>query len=51
KFISLRGTYYSYYNSSAFYVRNRQQVEVRINSRIIVNIAYFRKINLNYFRL
>lgn len=26
-------------------------MEVRINSRIVVNAAYFRKMNSNYFRL
>jgi hypothetical protein len=51
KFIYLRGTYYCYCNSKAFYKYNRELVEVCINSCIIVDTAFFRKINPNYFRL
>jgi hypothetical protein len=50
KFMSLRGTHHRYCNGSAFYVRDGQQVEVRIDSRIMVDAAYFRKMNPNYFR-
>ncbi|PMD60205.1 P-loop containing nucleoside triphosphate hydrolase protein [Hyaloscypha bicolor E] len=50
KFMSLRGTYHRCYNGSAFYVRDGQQVEVRIDGRIMVDAACFRKMNPNYFR-
>ena len=48
--MSLRGTHHRYCNGSAFYVRDGQQVEVRIDGRIMVDAAYFRKMNPNYFR-
>jgi hypothetical protein len=35
--MSLIGANYYYYNRNAFYMRNGELVEVRINSRIIVN--------------
>jgi hypothetical protein len=50
KFMSLRGTHHRYCNGSAFYVRDGQQVEVRIDSWIMVDAAYFRKMNPNHFR-
>ena len=51
KFMSLRGTHHRCCNGSAFYVRDGEQVEVCIDSRIMVDAAYFRKMNPNYFRL
>jgi hypothetical protein len=50
KFMSLSGTHHRYCNGSAFYVRDGQQVEVRIDGRIMVDAAYFRKMNPNYFK-
>ncbi|KUJ06192.1 uncharacterized protein LY89DRAFT_712694 [Mollisia scopiformis] len=50
KFMSLRGSHHRYCNGNAFYVRDGQQVEVRIDSRIMVDAAYFWKMNPNHFR-
>ncbi|KAE8440392.1 hypothetical protein EG329_008168 [Mollisiaceae sp. DMI_Dod_QoI] len=50
KFMSLRGTHHRHCNGTAFYMRDGQQVEVRIDGRIMVDAAYFRKMNPNYFR-
>jgi len=48
--MNLRGAHYRYCNGSAFYIREGELIEVRIDCRIIIDAAYFQKINLNYFR-
>ncbi|PMD67462.1 uncharacterized protein K444DRAFT_514843, partial [Hyaloscypha bicolor E] len=50
KFLFIIDIYFCEYKGKAFYIE-KEQVEVYINSRIIVNIACFQKINPNYFRL
>jgi hypothetical protein len=50
KFMRLRGAHYYYCNGSAFYMRDGEPVEVRIDGRIMVDAAGFRKMNPNYFK-
>jgi hypothetical protein len=50
KFMNLRGAHHRYCNGSAFYMREGEPVEVRIDCRIMVDAACFRKMNPNYFR-
>src|SRR5450432_3051885 len=48
--MSLRGAHHRYCNGSAFYMRDGELVEVRIDCRIMVDAACFWKMNPNYFR-
>jgi hypothetical protein len=50
KFIHLRDQYHIRYRGNIFYMANKRYVEIPINSRIIIDILYFRKINPNYIR-
>ena len=50
KFMSLMGANHRHCNGNAFYIRDGEPVEVRIDSRIMVDAAWFRKMNPNYFR-
>jgi hypothetical protein len=50
QFISLMGQHHVQYHGNAFYVEKGEYVEVPVNSRIMVDVAYFRKINPNYAR-
>ncbi|KAG9230113.1 hypothetical protein BJ875DRAFT_546439 [Amylocarpus encephaloides] len=44
------GANHCHCNGNAFYLRDGEPVEVRIDSRIMVDVAWFRKMNLNYFK-
>ena len=48
KFVHLRGQYYIRYRGNAFYVTDERYIKIPINSRIMIDILYFRKINPNY---
>lgn len=50
KFMSLMGANHCHCNGNAFYMRDGEPVEVRIDSRIMVDAVWFRKMNPNYFR-
>jgi len=50
KFMSLRGPRHCHCNGKAFYIRDGELVQVRIDGRIMVDAACFRKMNPNYFR-
>jgi len=50
QFMSLRGLCHRHYNGKAFYICDREPVQVHINGRIMVDAVCFRKMNLNYFR-
>ncbi len=42
--------YHVHYRGNAFYIEKGEYVEVPVDSRIMVDMAYFRKINPNYTR-
>ncbi len=50
KFISLIGSHHRHCRGKAFYIRERRTVEFFVDSRIMVDAAFFRKINPNYSR-
>lgn len=50
KFVSILGAYHRYCRSTAFYIKDREVLRVSVNSRIILNTAFFRKINPSYPR-
>jgi hypothetical protein len=50
EFMRLRGTHHRQCNGKAFYKRDGELVEVHIDGRIMVDAAFFRKTNPNYFR-
>jgi hypothetical protein len=50
KFMSLMGATHCHCNGNAFYMRDGEPVEVRIDSRVMVDAVWFRKMNPNYFR-
>lgn len=53
KFMSFmlpKGTNHCYCNGTAFYKRDGELVQVRVDGRIMVDAAFFRKMNPNYFR-
>ena len=49
-FISLTGQRHVQYRGNAFYIEKGDYVEVPVDSRIMVDVAYFRKVNPNYAR-
>jgi len=49
-FVNLRGQHHVQYRGNAFYVRDGSYVEVPVDSRIMVDVSYFRKVNPNYVR-
>lgn len=44
------GQHHVQYRGNAFYIEKGEYVEVPVDSRIMVDVAYFRKINPNYTR-
>ncbi|KAI9715641.1 MAG: hypothetical protein M1812_005793 [Candelaria pacifica] len=50
RFVSLMGQHHVRYHGNAFYIEKGEYVEVPVDSRIMVDAAYFRKINPNYTR-
>jgi len=50
KFVSILGAYYRYYRGTVFYIKDGEPVKVSIDSRVILNTTFFRKINPNYTR-
>ena len=50
KSVSLIGQHHVQYNGNAFYVEGGEYVEMPVDSRIMVDVAYFRKTNPNYTR-
>lgn len=50
KFMSLIGSHHRYCRGAAFVMCDGEQIEVAVDSRIMVDAAFFRKMNPNYFR-
>lgn len=50
QFTSLIGQHHAQYRGNAFYMENGDYVEVPVDSRIVVDVAYFRKVNPNCAR-
>ena len=50
QFVSLMGQNHVQYRGNAFYVEEGEYVEVPVDSRIMVDVGYFRKVNPNYAR-
>ena len=50
QFASLMGQHHVQYRGNAFYIEKGDYVEVPVDSRIMVDVAYFRKVNPNYAR-
>jgi hypothetical protein len=48
KFLKLMNVHYCQYQGVAFYMKKTHPVKLFINSRIIVDVAYFQEANLNY---
>jgi hypothetical protein len=50
KFIFFIGVYHVQYCGNAVYIDKGDYIEVPVDSRIIVDVAYFRKVNPSYVR-
>jgi hypothetical protein len=50
KFVSLIGVHHRHYQGEAFYVREQEVIKKSINSRIMIDAAFFWKMNPNYSR-
>lgn len=50
RLVSLMGKHYMQYRGNAYYIENRKFSEVPVDSRIMVDVSYFRKANPNYTR-
>ena len=50
QFTSLMGQHHVQYRGNAFYIEKGEYIEVPADSRIVVDVAYFRKCNPNYTR-
>jgi hypothetical protein len=46
----LIGAHHRYYRDNAFYIEEGHAIQIHVNSRIILDAAFFRKINPNYSR-
>jgi len=49
-FVNLMGQHHVQYRGNAFYVAGGDYVEVPVDSRIMVDVSYFRKVDPNYAR-
>jgi len=50
QFVSLTGQHHVQYHGNAFYIEKGDYIEVPVDSRVMVDVAYFRKANPNYIR-
>ena len=50
KFVSMLRAYYRYCRGTAFYMMEGEAVTVYVDSRVMLNAAFFRKIKPNYTR-
>ena len=50
KFTSMLGAYHRHCRSIAFYIKNREVIRVSVNSRIMLDAAFFRNMNPSYPR-
>lgn len=50
KFISLLGAYHRYGRGAVFYMKEREVIKISVDSRIMLDTAFFRKMNPNYIR-
>ena len=50
RFVSLMGEHHVQYRGNAYYIENGKFSEVPVDSRIMVDVSYFRKVNPNYMR-
>jgi len=50
QFVSFTGQHHVQYHGNAFYIEKGDYIEVPVDSRIMVDVAYFRKANPNYIR-
>ena len=50
KFISMLGAYHRHCRGTAFYIKDREVIRVSVNSRIMLDAAFFRKMNPSYPR-
>ena len=50
RFVSLMGQHHVRYRGTAFYADKGGYIQISVDSRIIVDVAYFRETNPNYVR-
>ena len=48
KFVSMLGAHHRHCRGSAFYMEDREPVKVSVDSRVMLDAAFFRKMNPNY---
>lgn len=51
KFVALIGSHYRQYSGTAFYMSNGVPMEFSVDGRVMIDAAFFQKINPNYSRL
>ena len=50
KFVSMLGAHHRQCRGTAFYIKDGEAVTISVDSRVMLNAAFFRKINPNYTR-
>lgn len=50
KFVSMLGAHHRRYRGTAFYMKDGEPVKVSVDSRVMLDAAFFRKMNPNYTR-
>ena len=50
KFVSMLGAYYRHCRGTAFYMKDGEPVKVSVERRVMLDAAFFRKMNPNYVR-
>jgi hypothetical protein len=50
KFVSMLGAHHRHCQGTAFYIKGREAITVSVDSRVMLDAAFFRKMNPNYTR-
>ena len=50
KFVNLRGTHHRHCRGTAFIILKEEQVKISVDSRIMIDAVFFRRMNPNYLR-
>lgn len=50
KFVFMLEAYHRHYRDTTFYMKDEELVKIFVNNRVMLDVAFFRKMNFNYIR-
>lgn len=50
KFVFMLKTYHRHCKDTTFYLKDEESIKIFVNNRVMLDAAFFRKINLNYIK-